>query len=68
VNKESVMAQAMAMRSIELSRISEMRTRAEVQAAAHMREIERGREMAWRSLAQLSGPASGSEAESRPAA
>ena len=68
VNEESVMAQAMAMRSVELGRISEIRTRAEVQAAAHMREIERRRELTWRSLAQLNGPASGTEAESRPAA
>src|SRR5262249_395704 len=44
VDEDSVLAQAMAMRSGELARISEMRARAEAQAAAHMREIDRHRE------------------------
>jgi hypothetical protein len=68
LDEDSVYAQAMAMRSGELARISEMRTRAEVQAVAHMREIERHRDIARGSPARLNAPVDPSKAEGRSAA
>ena len=57
-DEDTVVAQAMAMRSAELARISEMRTRAEAQANAHLREIERHRDAIGRpSMALLNAPA-----------
>jgi hypothetical protein len=56
IDEDSVAAQAMAMRSTELSRISEMRGRAEVLAAAHMREIERHRQTRSSCRERLNGP------------
>ena len=68
-DEDTVMAVAMAMRSAELARISEMRTRAEAQAAAHMREIERHREgAARRTPALLSAPASEQGMDAPPTA
>ena len=67
-DEDTVMAVAMAMRSAELARISEMRTRAEAQAAAHMREIERHREgAARRTPALVNAPASEQSIDGRPA-
>src|SRR5437588_676290 len=57
-DEDTVAAQAVAMRSAELARISEMRTRAEAQANAHLREIERHRDAIGRpSMALLNAPA-----------
>ena len=68
-DEDTVMAVAMAMRSAELARISEMRTRAEAQAAAHMREIERHREgAARRTSALLNAPAREQGMDGSPAA
>jgi hypothetical protein len=61
-DEDTVMAVAMAMRSAELARISEMRTR------AGMREIERHREgAARRTPALVNAPASEQSIDGRPA-
>jgi len=56
IDEDSVAAQALPMQSAQLARISEMRTRAEVQAAAHVREIERYREARAYDQARLNPP------------